>query len=48
MWDAAVVEARDNKGFTPLHRACEKGDLTVVEAFKSQLQVRYARDPNLC
>ena len=44
MWDAAVVEARDNKGFTPLHRACEKGDLTVVEAFKLQLQVEDIRE----
>ena len=44
MWNAAVVEARDNKGFTPLHRACEKGDLTVVEAFKSQLQVEDMRE----
>ena len=43
-WDAAVVQARDSKGFTPLHRACEKGDLTVVEAFKSQLQVEDIRE----
>ena len=44
MWDAAVVEARDSKGFTPLHHACEKGVLAVVEAFKSQLEVEDIRE----
>ena len=48
MWDAAVVEARDNKGFTPLHRACEKGALVVVKAFKSQLQVEDMRETQTC
>ena len=44
MWDAAVVKARDSKGFTPLHCACEKGALIVVKAFKSQLQVEDVRE----
>ena len=44
MWDAAVVEARDSRGFTPLHYACKKGVLAVVEAFKSQLEVENIRE----
>ena len=48
MWDAAVVQARDSKGFTPLHRACEKGALIVVKAFKSQLQVEDVRETQTC
>ena len=47
-WDAAVVNMRDSKGFTPLHRACEKGVLAVVEAFESQLEAEDVRETQTC
>ena len=47
-WDAAIVNIKDSKGFTPLHRACEKGVLAVVEAFESQLQVEDVRETQTC
>ena len=37
-WDGAVVKTKDLSGFTPVHYACKKKDLTLVKAFELQLE----------